>query len=81
MLLNICQRFGDELIGGPAASIPRADPATAEWKQANGCALVRGRGERADSSSPAMSAMLALLKLISQRESTYAQVMVAVRQA
>jgi len=40
MLLNICQRFGNELIGGPAASIPRADPAAAEWKQADGCALV-----------------------------------------
>jgi len=40
MLLNICQRFGDELTGGPAASIPRADPAAAEWKQADGCALV-----------------------------------------
>ena len=81
MLLNICQRFGDELTGGPAASIPRADPAAAEWKQADGCALVRGRGERAESSSPAMSAMMAVLKLFSQREDTYAQVMVAVRQA
>jgi len=68
MLLNICQRFGDELTGGPAASIPRADLAAAEWKQADGCALVRGRGERAVSSSPAMSAMVAVLKLFSQRE-------------
>jgi len=66
MLLNICQRFGDELTGGPADSIHRADPAAAEWKQANGCALVPGRGERAESSSPAMSAMMAVLKLISQ---------------
>ena len=72
MLLNIYQRFGDELTGVPAASIPRADPAAAEWKQANGCALVRGRGERAESSSPAMSAMMAVLKLISQRDGTYA---------
>jgi len=79
MLLNIHQRFGDELTGGPAASIPRADPAVAEWKQADGCALVRGRGERAKSSSPAMSAMMAVLKLFSQREDTYAQVMLAVR--
>jgi len=76
MLLNICQMFGDELMGGPAASIPRADPAAAEWKQADGCALVRGRGEQVESSSPAMMAML---KLFSQREDTYAQVMVAVR--
>jgi len=32
MLLNIYQRFGEELTGGPAASIPQADPAAAEWK-------------------------------------------------
>ena len=63
MLLNICQRFGDELTGGPAATIPRANPAAAEWKQADGCALVQGRGKRAESSSPAMSAMMAVLKL------------------
>ena len=81
MLLNICQRFGDELTGGPAASIPHVDPTAAEWKEADGCALVRGRGEQAKSSSPAMSAMMVVLKLFSQREDTYAQVMVAVRQA
>jgi len=45
ILLDICQRCGDELTGGPVASIPRAEPAAAEWKQADGCALVRGRGE------------------------------------
>jgi len=32
ILLDIYQRCGDELTGGPAASIPRADPAAAEWK-------------------------------------------------
>jgi len=66
MLLNICQRFGDELTGGPAASISHADLAAAEWKQADGCALVHGRGERAEISSPTMSAMMAVLKLFSQ---------------
>jgi len=40
MRLNICQRFSDELTGGPAASIPHADPAAAEWNHADGCALV-----------------------------------------
>jgi len=45
------------------ASIPHADPAAAEWKQAEGCVLVRVRGERAESSSPAMS--VAVLKLFS----------------
>jgi len=81
MLLKIYQMFGDELTGEPADSIPQADPAAAEWKQADGCALVRVQGERAESCCPAMSAMMAVLKLFSQREDTYAQVMVAVRQA
>ena len=63
------------------ASIPHADPAAAAWKRADGCALVQGRGERAESSSPAMSAMMAVLKLFSQREDTYAQVMMAGRRA
>ena len=67
ILLNICRRFADELIGGPATSIPQANPTAAEWKQADGCALVHGRGERAESSSPATSAMMVVLKLFSQR--------------
>jgi hypothetical protein len=66
MLINIFQRFGDELKGGPAASIPHADPTAVEWKQDDGCALVRRRGERAESSSHAMSAMMAVLKLFIQ---------------
>jgi len=66
MLLNVCQRFGDELTGGPTASIPRADSAAAEWMQADGCVLVHGRGQRVESSSPAMSAMMVVLKLFSQ---------------
>ena len=78
---QICQRFGDELIGGPATSIAHADPVALEWMQAEGCALVRGRGERAESSSPTMSAMMAVLKLFSQQEDTYVQVMRAIRQA
>ena len=71
MLLNLCQRFGNELTRGLGTSITYANPASVDWKQAEGCALVRGRGERAESSSPAMSAMMAMLKLFSQREDTY----------
>ena len=73
------QHLSEVEVEAVAASIPRADPAAAKSKQADGCALVRGRGERAESSSPAISAMMAVLKLFSQREDTYAQVMVAVR--
>ena len=81
MLLNICQRFGDELTGGPVASIAHADLAAAEWKKVEGCAFVRGRGERVESSSPAMSAVMAVLKLFRQRQDTYVEVMTAVHQA
>ena len=44
--MDIAQSFGDELVGGPAASIPRVAPTDAEWTQEAGHALVRGRGER-----------------------------------
>jgi len=79
-LLNICQRFGDELTGGLAASIPYADLTAVKWNQAEGCALVQGRGERAESSSPTMSAIIAMLNIFCQREDTYVQVMIAVHQ-
>jgi hypothetical protein len=40
VLMDIAQSFGDELVGGPAASIPRVAPTDAEWTQEAGCALV-----------------------------------------
>ena len=46
VLMNIAQSFGDELVGGPAASIPRVAPIDAEWTQEASQALVRGHGER-----------------------------------
>ena len=33
VLMDIAQSFGDELVGGPAASIPRVAPTDAEWTQ------------------------------------------------
>ena len=33
VLMDIAQSFGDELVGGPASSIPRVAPTEAEWTQ------------------------------------------------
>ena len=46
VLMDIAQSFRDELVGGPASSIPRVSPTEAEWTQDVSQALVRGRGER-----------------------------------
>ena len=59
VLMDIAQSFGDELVGGPASSIPQVAPTETEWTQEGGQALVRGRGERAQSDNAGMSAMMA----------------------
>ena len=61
--MDIAQSFGDELVGGQAASIPQVAPIEAEWTQEVGQALVRGRGEQVQSDNAGMSAMMAVLKL------------------
>jgi hypothetical protein len=68
-------------VGGPAASIPRVAPEQAEWHKANGCALVRGRGERAESSSAEMSVMMVVLKLAKDRQDTYSSIITKAHQA
>lgn len=67
-------------MGGPAASIPRVAPISAEWTQAEGCALVRGRGERAQSDSAAMSAMMAVLRLYQAKQETFTNVVGSLHQ-
>jgi hypothetical protein len=66
VICEIAQNFGDELVGGPPASIPRVAPTEAIWIHdlALGLrgALVHGRGERVQSDNVAMSAMMAVLK-------------------
>jgi hypothetical protein len=46
-------------------------PSAAEWNQDDGHALVRGHGERVESSSVDMSAMMAVLKLYQTRQKTF----------
>ena len=62
-LVDICQKHGDELGGGPAAVFPHVHPKEAQWSQVQGSTLVGDQGERAESSSAAMSAMMAVLKI------------------
>ena len=73
--MDIAQSFGDELVGGPASSIPRVAPTKAKWTQEVGQALVRGRGEHVQSDNVGMSAMMAVLKLCRVRQDTLSSVL------
>ena len=63
VLSHICQQHGDELTSSAAGTFPRVDPSTVVWAQRNNNALIRDQDERADSSSFAMSAMFAVMKM------------------
>lgn len=83
--MDIAQSFGDDLVNGPAASIPRIAPSVAEWNQDAGLeannALVRGRGERNESDNAAMIAMMAVLKLDRDRQDTLSSVITEAQNA
>ena len=49
---------------------PWVDPSTTIWEQHNQNALIRDQDERANSSSPAMSAMFAVMKMFCTRQDT-----------
>ena len=63
VLVDMCQEFGDELINGPAESIPRVAPSEVEWLNFEADPLVMTEAKRAQSSGPAMSAMMVVLKM------------------
>ena len=63
VLSQIYQQQGDELTGNAAGIFPQVDPSTTIWAQHNRNALIRDRDERTDSSSPAMGAMFAVMKM------------------
>ena len=67
MLSQICQQHGDELTGSAAGTFPWVDPSTAVCAQRNYNALIYDRDERADSFSPVMSAMFAVIKMFYTR--------------
>jgi hypothetical protein len=77
VLLDICQDFGDELIDGPAGSVPRVAPSEATWIDFGDDPLVMTETEQAQSSGSAISAMMAILKLYYTCQETYSSAMLA----
>ena len=70
VLRQIYQHHGDALTGSAASMFPWVDPSTTNWEQRSQNALIRDRDERADSSSPSMSAMFAVMKMFCARQDT-----------
>jgi len=70
VLSQICQQHGDALTGSAVGMFPWVDPSTTIWEQRNQNALIRDQDERANSSSPAMSAMFAVMKMFCTRQDT-----------
>jgi hypothetical protein len=81
VLLDICQDFGDELINGPAGSIPRVAPLEVAWLDFRDNPLVMTETKQAQSSGSAMSAIMVVLKLYYTRQETYSSTMLALHQA
>ena len=79
VLVDICQEFGDELINGPAESIPRVAPSEAVWPNFEDDPLVMTEAEQAQSSGPAMSAMMVVLKMFHNRQGTYVSALTALQ--
>ena len=69
------------MVNGPAESIPRVAPSEAVWLDFGDGPLVMTETERAQSSRPAMSAMMAVLMMFYDRQSTYVSVLIALQQA
>ena len=70
LLSKICQQHGDELTDSFGSTFPQVDLATLVWVQHNRNALVRDQDERAESSSPAMSAMFTVMKMFYAHQDT-----------
>ena len=79
VLVDICQEFGDELINGPAESIPRVAPSEVEWLNFEDDPLVMTEVERAHSSGLAMHAMMAVLNMFQDHQGTYVCALTALR--
>ena len=79
-MLEICQDYGDELVNGPAGSIPRVSVTDTFVSQIGNEPLEMRETMLGYSSSPTMSAMLAVLKLYYVCH-TYIDAMLALQQA
>ena len=80
-LSEICQEFGDELVNDPTRTFLQMDPLVTAWMQPCGNALVRDHDERAESSSAAMSAMFAILKMFYSLQDSYVSCMLELHRA
>jgi len=81
VLLEICQDFGDELVNGPVGSFPRVSATDTFVSQIGTEPLEMRETMLGYSSSSAMSAMLAVLKLYYVRQDTYIKAMLVLQQA
>ena len=81
VLLEICQDYGDELVNGLAGSFPRVSVTDTFVSQIGTEPLEMRETILGYSSSPAMSAMLAVLNLYYVRQDTYIEAMLALQQA
>jgi len=81
VLLEICQDFDDELVNGPAGSFPRVSANDTFVSQVGTEPLEMRKAMLGYSSSPAMRAMLEVLKLYYVRQDTYIEAMLALQQA
>ena len=70
VLSQIYQQHGDALTSSATGMFPWVDPSTAIWEQRNQNALIQDQDEQANSSSPAMSAMFAVIKMFYTRQDT-----------
>ena len=68
ILSTLYQQPGDSLTNSVVGSIPQVDLAMAVWRQHDCVSVVRDRDERAQSSSPAMSAMFTAMQMFYARE-------------
>ena len=81
VLSEICKEFGDELVNRLVGSFPCVDRSQPTWTQPGGNALVRDRDERAGSSSVAMSAMYAVMRMFYSRQDSYINCMLELPRA
>jgi len=63
VLSKICQQHGEEHTGSAVGTFPQVDPSITAWVQTNRNALVWDWDEWAQSSSPTMSAMFAMMQM------------------
>ena len=61
ILSTLCQQHGDSLTNSAAGSIPQVNPAMVVWRKHDRVSVVRDHDERAQSSSPTMSAMFTVM--------------------